>query len=81
MGLSLTLSINIPKKDNRTIINGKTYATDINDKGLYCLVSNKKDENEGYIIDETFKVKNNASIEIKRLIGKRKNMQELELEC
>jgi len=30
MGLSLKLSINIPEKANRTIINGKTYATDIN---------------------------------------------------
>lgn len=39
MGLSLKLSINIPEKANRTIINDKTYATDINSKGLYCLVS------------------------------------------
>jgi len=68
MGLSLKLSINIPKKANRTIINGKTYATDINGKGLYCLVSDKEDENEGYIIEETFKVKNNASNEIKHKI-------------
>ena len=51
MGLSLKLSINIPEKANRTIINSK---------GLYCLVNNKEDENEGYIIDGTFKVKNNA---------------------
>jgi len=46
MGLSLKLSFNIPKKTNRTIIKGKTYATDINGKGLYCLVSNKEDKNE-----------------------------------
>jgi len=66
MGLSLKLSINIPEKDNRTIIKDKTYATNVNGKGLYCLVSNKEDENEGYIIDETFKIKNNASKEIKQ---------------
>lgn len=41
MGFSLKLSINIPEKSNRTSINGKTYATDINGKGLYCLVSDK----------------------------------------
>ena len=65
MGLSLILSFPIPEKANMTIINGKTYATDINEKGLYCLVSNKEDENEGYIIDKTFTIKNNTSIEIK----------------
>ncbi len=68
MGLTLKLSINIPEKANRTNINGKTYATNINGKGLYCLVSDKEDENEGYIIDETFKIKNNASNEIKQKI-------------
>ena len=75
MGLSLKqkLSIIIPKKANRTIINGKTYATDINGKGLYCLVTNKEDENEGCIIEETFKVKNNASNEIKQKIIGNKN--------
>jgi hypothetical protein len=76
MGLSLKqkLSIIIPKKANRTIINGKTYATDINGKGLYCLANNKEDENEGYIIDETFKVKKNASNEIKEKIIGNKNV-------
>ena len=68
MGLSLKLSINIPEKANRTIINGKTYATDSNGKGLYCLVSDKEDENEGYIIEETFKVKNSTIDEIKEKI-------------
>ncbi len=48
MGLSSKLSINIPEKANRTIINGKTYATDINGKGLYCLVSNKENEKATY---------------------------------
>ena len=66
MGLSLKLSFNIPKKTNRTIIKGKTYATDINGKGLYCLVSNKEDKNEWYIIEESFKVKINALNEIKQ---------------
>ncbi len=70
MNLSLKHSIIIPPKANRTIINGKTYATDIYGKGLYCLVSNKKDENEGYIIDKSFTVKNNASKEIKVAIRK-----------
>ena len=73
MGLSLKLSINIPEKANRTIINGKTYATDINGKGLYCLVSDKEDENEGYILDETFQIKKNASKEIKEKILGKKN--------
>lgn len=41
MGFSLKLSINIPEKSNKTSIKGKTYATDINGKGLYCLVSDK----------------------------------------
>ena len=72
LSLKQKLSIIIPEKDNRTIINNKTYATDINGKGLYCLVSNKENENEGYIIDETFKIKNNASNEIKKKILKRK---------
>jgi hypothetical protein len=72
MRLSLKLSINIPPKANRIIINGRTYATDINGKGLYCLASNEKDENEGYIIDKTFKVKNNASNEIKQKILEKK---------
>ncbi len=57
-------SIIIPQKANRTFINGKTYATDINGKGLYCLISNNKNENEGYIIDKTFSIKYNAYTEI-----------------
>ena len=44
----------IPGKKNRIIINGITYATDMNGNGLYKLISNKKDENEGYIINKDF---------------------------
>jgi hypothetical protein len=67
ISIKLKNNIKIPEKANRTNINGEIYATDINGKGLYKLVSTDKNENSGYLIDDKFSLNNkeNPSLTIK----------------
>ena len=57
--LEQTMTLHSPQKINRTVINGQTYATDENGKGLYLLVpvNIARYDGEGALIDETFKVR------------------------
>ena len=56
--LEQTMTLHSPKKINRTVIKGQTYATDENGKGLYLLVpaNMARYDGEGTLIDETFKI-------------------------
>lgn len=57
--LEQTMTLHSPKKINRTVIKGQTYATDENGKGLYILVpvNIARFDGEGALIDETFKIR------------------------
>lgn len=57
--LEQTMALHSPKKVNITVINGQTYATDENGKGLYLLVPANiaRYDGEGALIDETFKIR------------------------
>lgn len=57
--LEQIMTLHSPQKINRTVINGQTYATDENGKGLYLLVpvNIARYDGEGALIDETFKVR------------------------
>lgn len=57
--LEQTMTLDSPKKINRTVINDQTYATDENGKGLYLLVpaNMARYDGEGALIDETFKIR------------------------
>lgn len=57
--LEQTMTLHSPKKINRTVIKGQTYATDENGKGLYLLVpaNMARYNGEGALIDETFKLR------------------------
>ena len=57
--LEQTMTLHSPKKINRTVIKGQTYATDENGKGLYLLVPANMARYNGEValIDETFKLR------------------------
>ena len=57
--LEQTMTLDSPKKTNRTVINGQIYATDEKGKGLYLLVPTNiaRYEDEGALIDESFKIR------------------------
>ena len=57
--LEQTMTLHSPKKINRTVIKGQTYATDENGKGLYLLVPTDiaRYDGEGALLDESFKIR------------------------
>lgn len=74
--LEQTMTLDSPKKINKTVINGQVYATDENGKGLYLLVPTDiaRYDGEGALIDETFKIRKGLRKEtIERKIRDRLN--------
>ena len=57
--LEQTMTLDSPKKVNKTVIDGQIYATDENGRGLYLLVPSNiaRYDDEGALIDETFKIR------------------------
>lgn len=57
--LEQTITLDSPKRINKTVIGEEIYATDENGKGLYLLVPDNiaRYDGEGALIDETFKLK------------------------
>ena len=53
------MTLDSPKKVNKTVIDGQIYATDENGRGLYLLVPSNiaRYDDEGALIDETFKIR------------------------
>ena len=79
--LEQTMMLHSPNKINKTDVNGKTYATDENGKGLYLLVPSNiaRFDGEGALIDENFKLRKGLKKEtIKKKIVER--VAELKIE-
>lgn len=57
--LEQTMTLDSPKRINKTVIEDQIYATDENGKGLYILVpaNMARFDGEGTLIDETFKLR------------------------
>lgn len=63
-----TMILESPAKINRTVVDGKTYATDEKGKGLYILVPADlaRYDGEGSLIDGSFKIGKRWTEETKR---------------
>ena len=78
--LEQTMTLDSPKKCNRTVIDGQIYAMDENGKGLYLLVPADiaRYDGEGSLIDESFKIRKGLKKEtIEKIIREKLKQRKL----